>query len=237
MQENILNVDDDEASRYLVSSTLRRAGFVVWEAATGYEALNLAQKHPDLVLLDINLPDINGFEVCQRLKQDPSTSVIPVLHISASNIDSSSAIQGLEGGADGYLTHPVDPGVLVASIRSLLRARRAELQWQTTFDSIHDGICLLDASQDILKSNKAFQEIVRMSPQELAGKNLITLLKMRSEGFDPKSSDFDFELNNRWYHSSFHNLTGGALTLKGTVLILSDTSERRQAEEIIKVAL
>src|SRR5215203_6065979 len=90
MAQIILNVDDDEASRYVVSSNLRRAGFEVWEAESGTEALKLAQQRPDLILLDVNLPDINGFEVCRQLRHDLATASIPVLHLSATSVDSSS---------------------------------------------------------------------------------------------------------------------------------------------------
>jgi CheY-like chemotaxis protein len=79
----ILNVDDDDASRYATSRILRQAGFEIIEAATGAEALRLAKENPDLVILDVNLPDMDGFEVCERIKADPATSLIPVLHLSA----------------------------------------------------------------------------------------------------------------------------------------------------------
>src|SRR5262249_48329409 len=78
----ILNVDDDLATRYAVTRTLQRAGFTVREASTGQEALALARENPDLILLDVQLPDITGFEVCQRLKADPATAPIPVLQMS-----------------------------------------------------------------------------------------------------------------------------------------------------------
>ena len=83
----ILNVYDDDAGRYAISKTLQHSGFQVKEASTGQEALRMAQEEPDLILLDVNLPDISGFEVCHRLKSDPKTSSIPVLHLSATHKD------------------------------------------------------------------------------------------------------------------------------------------------------
>src|SRR5690348_14293043 len=92
----ILNVDDDEGGRYAVSRDLSRGGYEVVEARTGHEAIEVtAQRRPDLVLLDVNLPDIDGFEVCRRLKADPDTASIPILHISASYLDDHSRVKGL----------------------------------------------------------------------------------------------------------------------------------------------
>src|SRR5262245_7401939 len=122
----ILVVDDTEASRYAVCRILRHAGFVVLEADTGSDALRLAAANPDLVILDVHLPDINGFEVCQRLKSDPRTATTPVMHLSASFVKSEDRSEGLESGADGYLTYPLEPRELIASVGALLRVRAAE---------------------------------------------------------------------------------------------------------------
>ena len=112
MPSTILNVDDDETSRYNIGDTLRRSGFDVWEATNGKTALDLARNHPDLVLLDFTLPDISGLEVCRRLKNDPETSSIPILHITPSQNDYPATIYG-EGSADAYLIHPVELLILL----------------------------------------------------------------------------------------------------------------------------
>jgi PAS domain S-box-containing protein len=117
----ILNVDDVERVRAVISEILRCAGFEVREAATGAEALRLAAEHPDLILLDIQLPDIDGFEVCRQLKADAATAAIPVLHLSGTCRDVEDRIRGLLNGAEGYLTQPVDAAELVARVRALLR--------------------------------------------------------------------------------------------------------------------
>ena len=83
------------------------------EAATGGEALRLVAQKPDLVILDINLPDIDGFEVCRRIKESSETASVAVLHLSASRVGSEERSEGLEGGADGYLTYPLEPRELV----------------------------------------------------------------------------------------------------------------------------
>ncbi len=122
---------------------------------------------PDLVILDVKLPDISGFEVCRRIKSDPATSVIPVLHISTTFVHLEDKIQGLDSGADGYLTNVAEPMELIATVRALLRARRAEetaqlttRQWQTTFDAISDGVMLLDASGRVVQANRTLEHIL-----------------------------------------------------------------------------
>lgn len=122
----ILIVDDLEASRYLASSWLRRNGYRVVEAGTGGAGLEAVAEHrPDLVLLDVNLPDISGIEVCERIKADPATSAIPVIHMSATAIELDDRTHGLNRGADGYLVEPVDPAELLAVVESALRYHRA----------------------------------------------------------------------------------------------------------------
>lgn len=123
----ILVVDDTEAVRYATSRILRRAGFEVEEANDGASALRAVQTaKPDIVVLDVKLPDMSGFEVCHRIKGDPVSRSIPVLHVSAMCIDSGSRVAGLDAGADAYLTHPVSDDELLATINALLRIRRAE---------------------------------------------------------------------------------------------------------------
>ena len=120
----ILIIDDTEATRYSVRRTLQKDGYRVIEAGTGFDGLRMAREaQPDLIILDIHLPDINGFEVCRRMKADAVLKQTPVLQISASYITSKDRIMGLEGGADSYLTHPVEPPVLIATVKSLLRFR------------------------------------------------------------------------------------------------------------------
>ena len=115
----ILNVNDSMVARRAVSYMLHRAGFKVIEAGDGTEALQRVKEMPDLVLVDVLLPDIDGFEVCRRMKDDPMTSLIPVLHLSATYQDDKARAAGLESGADGYLTFPVESVVLVSSVNCL----------------------------------------------------------------------------------------------------------------------
>jgi two-component system cell cycle sensor histidine kinase/response regulator CckA len=121
----ILVVDNTDAGREVVSRLLRRSGYHVVEAASGVDALERAQESVDLVLLDVRLPDIQGTEVCRRLKLGARTAMIPVVHLSASALTADDKVRGLDGGADAYLTHPIEPELLLATVRAMLRLRRA----------------------------------------------------------------------------------------------------------------
>lgn len=126
-QSTILNVNERETARYYASMTLSRAGFRVLEAGSGADTLRIAQQLlPDLVVLDVHLPDLDGHAVCRMLKGDERTSSIAILQTSADYLGVSSKVLGLDSGADGYLAQPFEPGELVATVRALLRARAAE---------------------------------------------------------------------------------------------------------------
>lgn len=116
----ILNVDDDEAGRYAVTRALVHAGYVVREASTGHEAVELASSEPDVVLLDVNLPDMSGFDVCRRLRAATPTRSLRILMVSATALDAGSRARGLAAGADGYLVQPLESSALVAAIGELL---------------------------------------------------------------------------------------------------------------------
>lgn len=123
----ILNVDDSDGARYAKSRILIRAGLKVIEASNGEDALARARSEsPILILLDVKLPDINGFEVCRRLKEDPATQAILILQTSASFIGAADKIRALDGGADNYLVEPIEPDELIANVKALLRLGQVE---------------------------------------------------------------------------------------------------------------
>jgi two-component system phosphate regulon response regulator PhoB len=117
----ILIVDDEEDIRELVALNLDREGYKVLTCETGEQALALARsKTPDLVVLDLMLPGIDGLEVCKRVKADPGLRHIPVVMLTAKG-EESDIVAGLELGADDYITKPFSGKVLVARVRRLLR--------------------------------------------------------------------------------------------------------------------
>ena len=126
-EQAILNVDDYQPSLYARTKVLRQAGFSVLEASSGAQALEMiSQQKPSLVLLDVNLPDMTGFEVCKRIRANPISAGTTIVHISASSSLPRHRVYGLNAGADSYMVEPVEPEVLVAAVKAFLRARQAE---------------------------------------------------------------------------------------------------------------
>jgi two-component system phosphate regulon response regulator PhoB len=126
MSERILVVDDEKDLLELVQYHLTHAGFRVATAATGEQALERArEKSPDLVLLDILLPDIGGLEVCRILKSDERTKNVPVIFLTAKG-EEIDRVVGFELGADDYVTKPFSPRELVLRVRALFKRRRGD---------------------------------------------------------------------------------------------------------------
>ena len=119
----ILIVDDYAGARYMRSRILSEAGYEVIEAGHGEEALRLAaERQPSLVLLDVNLPDISGTEVCRRLKANPATAGIRVIQITGAWMSDQNRKDGLDSGADAYLTEPVDDVTLLRNVVNILES-------------------------------------------------------------------------------------------------------------------
>jgi PAS domain S-box-containing protein len=136
----ILNVDDNDGARYAKTRILIRAGFAAMEAATGAEALAKVREHaPDLVLLDVKLPDISGLEVCRLIKTSAETATTLVLQTSAAAVHSMDKVRALDGGADNYLTEPIEPAELIANVRALLRLRQAEDAWRRSERALRES--------------------------------------------------------------------------------------------------
>ena len=122
-RRQILIVDDYPGARYLRSRILSEGGYEVLEAGTGAEALALARaRKPSLILLDVNLPDISGFEVCEQLKRDPTTAAIPVIQITGAWLSEEDRRRGLGSGADAYLVEPVDDITLLRNVVMLIES-------------------------------------------------------------------------------------------------------------------
>jgi putative two-component system response regulator len=120
----VLVVDDATANVNLLKGFLTREGYLVLTAGNGEEALEaVAREHPDLVLMDVLMPKMNGYEVCERLKQSPATRLTPVVLITALH-EPEHKIQGINAGADDFLTKPVNLHELKARVRSLVRLKR-----------------------------------------------------------------------------------------------------------------
>lgn len=172
----ILVVDDNPATLYSTSHILESAGYKTLRAATGEQGVELAKQEPHLIILDINLPDMDGYEVCRRIRSMESMFRTPIIHLSATFVQSSHQIRGLEVGADGYLTHPVEPPVLIATVNAFLRARRAEdemrkseAKFRAVFDNALSGIALLNKELVYVEVNPAMCGLLGRPKDEIIG--------------------------------------------------------------------
>jgi class 3 adenylate cyclase len=131
----ILIVDDNETNRDILQTRLELHGYDLKQATDGEEAIAAAKEHlPDLILLDVMMPKLDGIEVCKRLRADPSLPFMPIILCTA-KADSKDVVAGLEAGADEYLTKPIDQTALVARVKSVLRLK-----------ALHDKITELNKS-------------------------------------------------------------------------------------------
>ncbi len=170
----ILNVDDTVSSRYTKTRILRQAGYSVVEAGNGQEALRVVRElMPQLVVCDVNLPDMTGIEVCRQIKTDPLTRTIPVVQISATFVTPHDQLVGLEGGAEIYLTEPIEPLELTTVVRVLLRLHsserglvQSEARWRSFVDSSIVGVVILKQDR-IVEANDAFLAIIGYTREDL----------------------------------------------------------------------
>lgn len=158
-KSRILNVNDDEANRYAVTRILKQAGYEALEAETGAQAIEVARREfPDLVVLDVKLPDMSGMEVCRVLKSDEITRVIPILHLTAHALATEHKVQSLNAGADAYLGYPVEPSYLLATLASLLKLRRTEREREEALGRERAKSEILEKALEELRREKALRE-------------------------------------------------------------------------------
>ncbi|MCA3415247.1 MAG: PleD family two-component system response regulator [Roseomonas sp.] len=138
MTARVLVVDDSLPNRKLLEARLQDEYFEVLGAASAAEAITLAQRwSPDIILLDVLMPVMDGFEACRRLKAQPATAHIPVVMVTSLN-DQSERVRGLDAGADDFLVKPVDQATLFARLRALLRVKQVLDAWRLRAETVRD---------------------------------------------------------------------------------------------------
>lgn len=246
----ILVIDDQEATRYVFRRILTRAGYVVEEAATGEEGLTKSMYSPDLIIADVNLPDMLGYDLCRRIKANLLSASIPVLQISASFISDESKVQALEGGADSFLVQPVEPIVLLAQVRALLRMRKAEAlsslaarQWQTTFDALSDGLALADSDGIVVRVNAAFLRLLRLNNSEVEGCHISGVFHST---FNISLSEFasgempdpfpELSTASGWFRVRYDKVPGDPQREGGSILLVTDITDQKKLHETLKMS-
>ena len=181
---SILVVDDSDEIRSLFSICLRREGYEVLEAATGQQGLKLAHtRRPDLVLLDVRLPDISGVEVCRQIKADPVLKDVFVALCSGEATGDEHKVNGFQSGADEYLVKPLGIQELLARVQTLVRLRNttaalraSEEHHRRLIDILPDAVCLIHPKGSLLAVNsQAVSMLGYSSPGELLQKNIFEL--------------------------------------------------------------
>ena len=250
-QPKILIVEDVAELLRATQHVLKNAGYETIGSQDGQEALSLVKVHkPDLVLLDVNLGEINGFEVCRRIKEDVALSGVFVIILSGSHTDSNSQVKGLESGADGYIVRPISNHELVARVKAMLRIRKAEHalrfsveQWRATFDAVNDVIFLTDTDFNILKCNLAATELWQRSSDELIGQKCYQVM----HGLEASAAACPWELvcqtkrrqvvtfakNGSWFEARIDPMFDDTGNVVGTVNIIENITERKQTEEAL----
>jgi signal transduction histidine kinase len=212
------------------------------------KALEAAKTLPDLIILDVHLPDFSGFEICQQIKRDPRTRAIAVLQISAAFVAPEDRVRALDAGADGYLTHPIDRMVLLATVRALLRLKSAEAtarsaanQWEAIFNGLDEGLALVDAQGRIARWNASFARICSTSaapePAQDANIFLEQLVGTSEPLRRPAHGQFstEFSLEGKTIQLSVCDIESDEAGA-GKIIIVSDVTHRKLAEYALRTA-
>jgi diguanylate cyclase (GGDEF)-like protein/PAS domain S-box-containing protein len=191
----IVVVDDDPHLLFATARILKSAGYDVSTAAGGAEGLEkIREIRPDLVLLDVVMPDIDGRAVCRTIKSDPELKGIYVIFLSSMQTASDQQAEGLESGADGYITRPVDKRELLARVESLLRIRKiqadleeSESRYRLLFNEMISGCALHEMILDsegipsdyrFLEINPAFERVTGLTRGQVVGKRVLDIFPL-----------------------------------------------------------
>lgn len=252
---SILIVDDDERVRALFAACLRTRGYEVREAEGGIEGLDLVRKHlPDLVLLDVRLPDASGIEICRQIKTDPKLADVFVALCSGEATDSEHKVDGLQVGADEYLVKPFGMQELLARVGTLLRLRdttaalrASEEHYRRLIDILPDAICLISPQGRLISVNsQAVAMLGYDSPSELLNKSVLDLIPSNERVKDNMAILRNRIIRNVEYTmlkksgESFQAELSATVTsdkegqTAGLVCVARDITKRKQAEQVLR---
>lgn len=254
----VLAVDDNRTNLHILQVFLKKLGHEVLLAENGEEAVRrFAAESPDLVLLDIMMPVMDGFEAARRIKAMPRDRWTPIIFLSALNRD-ENLVEGLDAGADDYLTKPINFVVLEAKLRSMQRSLAMQQEaidslrrMQTISDNVLDAIITNDENGTIVSVNQSTERIFGWAPDEMVGNNVSMLMPTEEhsakaapmENFVattlPKSVGLELEIEAQ--HKDGHRFAATLTTTeivldnnRMTVGVIRDISERRQTEQKLR---
>jgi len=243
----VLVADDRDDSREAITLWLRQAGFEVHTATDTDDLMRCVEQYPDVIVLDTELPGGPGFELANQLKGDPATAGIPIIHVAPGFTTGEWRAQGLDAGADAFLTRPVESQELIAMVRALLRVRTAEQnvraaadQWEATFDAITDAVCIINANGELVRCNEAADQLLALLN---AGQGNWTFREL----FPPTGNSARATITNvlavgqplqyevhradRWFSVRLDPVLPREQVAPSVVAVIADITERRQAEQ------
>ncbi len=253
----VLIVDDDERDLRLLSACIAGNGYACETARDGAEAVSKAMNiDPDVILLDIHLPEMNGIEACSRLKKHESTRHIPIITVTSS-LDRDERIECLKSGANDFISKPVDMTELMIKIGNLISLKEFEetkvknsilsetiaaiemagREWEQSMDCIKDAVILVDAGGRILRCNKMLGQLTGKSMGELLNSNWQDTLRNAGFGGLTDSSDGNefFREGGRWFKCSSYDIKKSEQSIVPVrIITLHDITEQKRAEEALK---
>ena len=251
----ILVIDDRRDNLLSIRAILQHhePEFEIIEAQSGASGIEMAKAtNPDTVLLDINMPDIDGYEVCRQLRLDPKTVQTPIVFLTAVKTNPEDKIRGLEVGGDAYLTKPIDSGELVATIKAMLRIKKAEdvkhKQYEHIISSSSDMIALMNSDFVYIAVNQAYAESFKLRPEQLIDKTptevfgedffKTTIRPYAIKCMEGKSVSFETTLDfpahgKRMMEINYYPYHDDSGKISGYVVNGRNISERKRAEQEI----
>jgi len=254
----ILVVDDEPAVLQVLSTILRSAGYEVWEASNGRECLQVTrERRPDLVLLDVKLPDLSGIDICRQIKTDAALLDIFVVLVSGKATSAADKADGAETGADDYVVKPVDPEEFLARIRTIVRLRdttaalrASEQHFRRLVEIMPDAVGVIDLQGRLTTANRQAVEMLGYTgPEELLGRSAFDLtppeeherikadLAVTLETGVKRNTEYTMLRKNG---SRFPVELSAAVSTdvngqsRGIVIVVRDITARRQAEEALR---
>lgn len=251
----ILIVDDELFGRKTLEALLTSPDYTLAFATSGPQALELAlQLTPDLILLDVMMPDMNGFEVCRRLRDNPRLAEVPVIMVTSLG-DRTSRLQGIEAGADDIVSKPFDAVELRTRVRTITRLNRyrrlllERAKFERVTELAPDGIVIVDAHGTICLSNPAFLRMLRVQDaRDIQGASVLRFVATNDvPGCFPCLSTSDAEVSSvTRFETVFERMDGSRFPVEintgpivwdgmpAAQIIVRDNTERKRAEEALR---